>query len=57
MNKKLNGSNICLVCYEHPLPPTEDIRYWNTERKEVYCSAQCMMNRHEELRKQNAYKS
>jgi len=26
------------------------VRYWNTERQEMYCGAQCSLNRHEEIR-------
>ena len=32
------------------LAPLEELRYWNVERGEWYCSAQCSLDRHEELR-------
>lgn len=26
------------------------VRYWNTERQEIYCGGECSLNRHEEFR-------
>jgi hypothetical protein len=42
-------SGVCSQC-DKSIFNMETIRYWNTERQEVYCSAQCSLDRHEEVR-------